>query len=317
MKFGVVGVGYFGRHYVRLLSSMPGAELYAVSRVSSEYHDEVSHFLKASIKIYKKPAELFRDSAIDCVVIAAPTSAHFSLAKQALEAGKHVLVEKPMTSTLTEAEKLEVLVKKSGRIFMVGHQYLYNDYIRYLKSEIEKESLGKIRYILAEHLYLRPAEDDVGCFWETATHELAIIDYLFSPGKIKEVQGKMASFSDVGKSDFDGFKDDFAAVWIDFAGAPPAQITVSWMYPEKVRRFTVVGEGGSAVFDELRKEQLMFQTGFRRKETRFEAAAREPLRNELEHFIECVREGRTPLTGIEHGMRVTEYLNAVYQALNV
>src|SRR3989338_5525550 len=129
LRFGVVGVGYFGRHYVRLLPEIEGAKLYAVSRIAKKYEEEGAPFISEDTRRYAEPEELLQDPKVDCVIIAAPTFFHFKLAQRALEAGKHVLLEKPMTRTLREAELLQKAVKKSGRIFMLGHQYIYNDYI--------------------------------------------------------------------------------------------------------------------------------------------------------------------------------------------
>ncbi len=193
------------------------------------------------------------------------------------------------------------------RSFMVGHQYLYNDHINRLKSELNKGTLGRIRYVWGEHLYPGPIRSDVGCFWETATHELAIIDYLFSPKRIREVRGSRNDLTGSGR-------DDFASVWIEFEAAPPAAVTVSWMYPEKIRRLAIVGEKGSAVFDEQRNEKLKFYLG--EKILVPQIAAGEPLRNELEHFIKCVREGKKPLTDIEHGVRITRYLDTIQSLIS-
>lgn len=322
LHFGIIGVGYFGKNYVRLLKEIDGVSLSAVARVSVGIDRDLPHLIPSNVR-RQDPEELLSDPEIECVIIAAPTSFHFELAKKALEAGKHVLVEKPMTRTLEEARALKAAVERTGRIFMVGHQYLYNDYIRRLKNEIERGSLGKVRYIFAEHLYLRPAKDNIGCFWETATHELAIIDYLFSPKKVLELRGKMADFAGRGL-------DDFAAVWIDFDGAPPLYLTVSWLYPEKIRRMAIGGERGSAVFDENSEEKLKFFSlkipsapSFLKSETAGEPQVkltkievREPLKNELEHFIGCVRERKRPLTDINHGVRIIEYLHTIYEKVS-
>lgn len=285
LKCAVIGAGNFGKHYVRLLQDIKGMSLGTIGDQGN----------------WK---DIMTDSQIDCVVIATPAAHHFTIAKTALEAGKHVLLEKPMTRTLAEAERLKSAVRRSGRIFMVGHQYLYNDHINRLKSELNKGTLGRIRYVWGEHLYSGPIRSDVGCFWETATHELAIIDYLFSPTKIREVHGSLRDLTGSGL-------DDFASVWIEFEAAPPAAVTVSWMYPEKIRRLAIAGEKGSAVFDEQSDDKLKFYIG--KNAVTPQVEAREPLRNELEHFIECIREGKKPLTDIEHGVRITEYLDVIHQ----
>lgn len=283
LKCAIIGAGRFGKHYLRLLGEMQGIKLAAVGG-------------------RKDWREVISRPEIDCVIIATPVSTHFEIAKATLEAGKHVLLEKPMTRTLKEAERLRSAVYRSGRIFMVGHQYLYNDYIIHLKSEIEKGTLGKIIYFFAEHLYPGPIREDVGCFWETATHELAIIDYLFSPKKIRGVHGSMCDLTGNGR-------DDFASALIEFEKAPPVAITVSWMYPEKIRRLVIVGERGSAVFDEQRDEKLKFYLSEKILVPRI--AQREPLQNELKHFIDCIKNKKVPVTDIKHGVFITEMLHKI------
>ena len=288
LKCAVIGAGNFGKHYVRLLQNIKGMSLGAIGD-RGNWRDVIA------------------DPQIDCVIIATPVSTHFSIAKAALEAGKHVLLEKPMTRTLKEAERLKSAVRRSGRVFMVGHQYLYNDYINHLKKELNKGTLGRIRYVWGEHLYSGPIRRDVGCFWETATHELAIIDYLFSPKKIRVVRGSINNLTGNGL-------DDFASVLVEFEKAPPVFITVSWIYPEKIRRMAIIGEKGSATFNEQRDEKLKFYLGGKILVPRI--VQKEPLRNELEHFVSCVREGKKPLTDIEHGVRITKYLDLVYKKVH-
>lgn len=318
LHFGVVGVGYFGRHYVRLLKELEGVMLSAVSRVSKKYEAEVFRFLTEGVRRYEKPEELFQDSKVECVIIAAPTRFHFELAKRALEAGKHVLLEKPMTRTLEEAELLRTTVEKSCHIFMVGHQYLYNDYIRRLKQEIERGAMGPPCYVFAEQLYSGPIRSDIGCFWESATHELAIIDYLFTPGSIAAAEGIGIDLACSGR-------DDFAVVNLLFESGLRATIVTSRLFLEKVRRLSIMGDRGMALFDDRKEtEKLSFsfrqypETGSPRERImKPRIKAREPLENELAHFIDCVRRNATPLTDIKHGMRITGMLQAAREAIRI
>lgn len=288
----VIGAGRFGKHYVRLLGEAKGAKLVAVGGRENWQ-------------------ETIVQPDINAVIIATPVSTHFEIARMALEAGKHVLLEKPMTSTLAEAEGLERIVKAQKRIFLVSHQYLYNDYINRVKEEIGRGVFGKILYFFAEHLYPGPIRNDVGCFWETAPHELAIIDYLFRPEKILQSNGRAIGFYGNGR-------DDFASANVAFSGDLYTSLVVSWLAPEKVRRFTFVGEKGAAVFDERQDAKLKFyfpattQSSFKDANIIIPTVdAQEPLRNQLEHFIRCIRNGEKPLTGIDHAMRVMKMLNVI------
>ncbi len=322
LAFGVVGAGYFGRHYIRLLRDMPGAMLRAVADRSGHAAEKNGVVLSASVRRFTDARDLFADPEIDCVVIATPASSHAALVEEALAAGKHVLVEKPMAMNGEEAERMRTAVEKSGRTFMVGHQYVHNDHIRHLKKELDEGLLGNIKYVFAEHFSFGPIRSDIGCFAEMAVHELSLFDYLFSPGEIRRVAGRSVDFLASGR-------DDFTSVEVSFAGGLAMAIAVSWFAPEKIRRMTIVGDRGMAVFDDRRVEKLKFflhpypvaplaeGSGshfmeFAESEIITPAIeAAEPLRNQLEHFISCVQTGIQPASGISHGLRVTSMMDAI------
>ncbi len=318
LRFGIIGTGYFGRHYIRLLQEIEGVLLVGVAARTNE---EIGG-LSGSFKKYASANDLLRDPDIDCVVIATPPSTHANFAIFALENNKHVLLEKPMAVSLDEAWAIADIARKSNQICMIGHQYCYNDHIRYLKKELEKKTIGEIKFLVVEHFYPGPIRLDTGCFWETATHELAMIDYLFSSPRAIDITGRMVDMSGSGK-------DDFATAVIAFDNGLTASITTSWFMPEKTRRIVVAGDNGQAVFDEKKIPPLMFYTQpypvcespefhtshfFKisdNKKITPDVNPREPLRNQVEHFIECIKEHRVPVTDVEHGMRVTKLLHDI------
>lgn len=310
LRFGLLGLGSFGKNYVRLLQSMKGAELAAIASRSEEtlakFKDSVP---KTTIKTTDSSA-ILKNPGIDCVIIATPPSTHFSFAKEALENGKHVLLEKPMVQSLGEAKKLRIAAKKSGSTFMVGHQYVYNDFIRYLNGRIKEELFGNIRYVLGEHL-CSPARPDIGSLWDAGTHQLSMIHYLFNPGKIVEVAGRGVALSKKGF-------DDFTAATIKFETGLLATIIVSRFDQKKTRKLAIVGDRKMAVFDDAEeKNKLKFfpgNSGNSEPELP-QVAAKEPLLNELEHFVRCVRTGETPLTGIDESYAVTEWLDKISKGL--
>lgn len=324
LKFGIVGLGYFGKHYPRLLKEFEGVTLVAVASRTRDAFERLGELLPSAVERHTDARKVFMHPEVDCVIIATPPSLHFGMAKTALGAGKHVLIEKPMTTSLKEARALEAAVAKSGRVFMVGHQYLYNDYIRTLKEKLNAGLIGPVRYLFAEHTYLGPIRADIGCFWETATHELAIIDYLFSPGKLAAVEGQSGGVAD---------REDYAVASLKFESGLEAVIFVSWFLPEKVRRMMFAGSGGSALFDDRALDQKLkfvirpypesvpagaYSQFLDAKDTEVltpAVAASEPLKNQLAHFIESVRTGSAPLTDIAHGLRVTELLDTVSQRI--
>ncbi len=309
LRFGVIGVGYFGKHYVRLLADFPGAQLVATATRASE------------------TAAVIRNPDVDCIVVATPASTHYQIAADALAAGKHVLVEKPMVLALRDAKALAELVKRKSRVLLVGHQYLYHDYIRVLRAELQRGALGAVRYLYAEHLYCGPLRRDVGAFWDSATHVLALVDYLFGSCRIIDAVGTSVSMAG-------GRQDDFTAGTVTFTGGLMLTLVVSRFAPEKVRRFVLGGTGGLAIFDDTEPQAKLkllpiaypgsdaggHSSHFLTAMPEFvvvDVAAHEPLRNQLAHFIDCVIAGTAPLTDVAHGNRVTAGLEFIAQRFGV
>ncbi len=305
LRFGIIGIGNFGKHYVRLLNGAEGAELIAVASRSPERFKLFENILPENIIKTIDATALINNAEVDCVVIATPSSTHFSLARQALAAGKHVLVEKPMVTTLAEAIELKKTVENSKNTFMVGHQYVYNDYIRFLKRYIDTGALGKIKNISAEHAS-STMRTDIGCFMDVAPHQLSIINYML---------GVSGTISAEAKGTFKNGLDYAANVKIKFESGLTASLSAACIAPKKIRKFTIVGENGSAVFDDTAENNKLkiFLRG--------EAPAipiidaKEPLQNQLNHFISCIKTGKTPLTGIESSYQVSEWLDKIQNIL--
>jgi|SRR3989344_3062301 len=305
LRFGLIGLGNFGRHYARLLQNIDGAELTAIANISSEKFKLFENILPKNIIKTTDTIGLINNPKIDCVVIASPSSTHASLAKQALSAGKHVLVEKPMAITLAEASELKKIAERSKNTFMAGHQYVYNDFVIFLKKYIGNGVLGKINSVSAEHA-LSPVRTDVGCFMDVAPHPLSIINYLFNSGSIINVEAK---------SDFKNGLDYATNAKISFESGLTARLNLSWLGREKIRKLTLVGENGTAVFDDnAEKDKLKIFVRGKAPEVP-EILAKEPLRNQIEYFISCISTGKTPMTGMESSYRVSEWLDKVQNTI--
>lgn len=299
LEFGIIGVGRFGKHYARLLSNFSGVNLKKTANNSVEAH------------------ELLKDKTIDCVIIATPASKHFQLINQAISFGKNVLVEKPMVTTTAEARSLQADLVQKPVIFMVGFQYVYNDYVRCLKKIIEENNVGKILYLLGEHLYCGPIRADIGSFQDAAAHELSIINYLFGPGSIKEINGQSLNFSSLGQ-------DDFTAVTINWVNGLQSHLITSRFAPQKTRRLTIVGDKKTIIFDDIKIEGKISVfdqiypsvDGFKNTTKSISinsnigvvpvVEAKEPLYNQIEHFIKCVQQNEQPITNIEFGSLIVE-----------
>jgi predicted dehydrogenase len=291
LNFGVIGAGRFGRHYVRLLKEILGVKLAAVAG-----------------KTQGNAEAVLADPGIDCIVIASPASTHFEYIIKALAAGKHILVEKPMVLSIAEAEDIKEPVKASGKVFMVAHQYLYNNAVLYLQQQIKAGVLGKIEQVNIEHLYPGPIREDVGVFWDAAPHEFAILDLLLGPVFIKTAVGKKKYIA--GEP-----VEDYVEADAEFSNGTKLNLTLSSNSPIKTRKRVFIGEKGSAIFDDSDNNNfLQILTGG--QDVRPQIEASEPLLNELLHFIGCVQGNKLPFTDIEHGLRVVKNMESVYRHLD-
>lgn len=314
LRFGLIGLGNFGKHYARLLQELPNVSLTAASSQQMETFTTYRDLLSPDTLKTTDANEILRHPEINCVIIAAPASTHFTLITKALEAGKHTLVEKPMAVNMDEAEALRALAKKYNRICMVGYQYVYNDYVVALKNLLPK--LGAIQYVFGEHQSPGPLRSDIGVFADAGVHDLAIIYFLFNPGPITQASGGALGLETTKL-------EDFASAIIHFTSGLRAHILTTRYAPEKIRKFTIVGELGIAqINDRLETNKLRFWPyTYPKSATNAPlssiyynlpdpeiptVSAREPLRNQLESFINSVRTNTKPITNIDFGYEVTQ-----------
>ena len=256
LRFGLIGHGRFGKHYERLLGQIPGVELAGIA---------TRHTTTSVEDILKNPV-------IDAVIIATPASTHADIIRKSLGARKHVLVEKPMVMSVAEANTIKPLL--NDRIFMVGYQYLFNQSIRGLKNKLP------VHYYLGETMSDGPLRDDISVFMDAGVHDLSIIEYLFSPGKVIAAEGQHHS--------------DFAAITVTFANGLRAHLVTSRVFPEKIRRITLANANSGLLFDDRAVKQK-----------------NEPLRNEFEHFIDCIKNGKQPLTDFTFGLQITKHCDHI------
>ncbi len=271
----LVGVGRWGKNIIATLETIPVVKL---------------KYLCA-----RNWPELLEKKDLEAVIIATPPSTHASIAIPFLERGIPVFVEKPMVLSVTEAEKLRAVVKKSRQVFMVGYQYLYNDYINYLKKELGGGAFGKILVVKSEHL-VSPPRPDVDIFWDAGPHPLSIFQYFFTPQKLISAEGEI--------------KHDSVSVKVKFEKAPELKIIASCFGKVKTRKLSIVGEKATAVLDEiLEKNKLAITKNGQTINPQIDF--RPPLRNELEYFIQCLETGAIPLTSIDFGYIITEWLEEI------
>lgn len=314
LRFGVIGWGYWGPKITRNLESLSHASVSIVADLDPQRLLSLS-IDQPWIRTTIQPEEVF-DSDVDAVVIAAPVRAHYQLARQALLHNKHVLVEKPLTASVAEAEELVALARARGRILMVGHTFEYNPAVNELKKLIECGDLGKIYCIEAERVNLGLFRNDVNVIWDLAPHDISILLYLLGkkPERVK-VQAHAHLRQNI---------QDVAHLNLDFADGMNAHIHVSWLHPCKVRRVTVIGDLRMVVYDDTNPAEMIkvYNKGadiYADPVVSYRYGAItiphidwiEPLRLECEDFAQAIRSGQSPRASGEIGLEVVRVLEAI------
>lgn len=264
--------------------------------------------------------------AVEAVVIATPASTHFALADAALRAGKHVLVEKPIATKLTDADKLCELAANIDRVLMVGHVFVFNAAVRCVKDLLTRRHLGRVYYMSMQRTNLGPIRTDVNAAWDLAAHDISIANYW--------LETQPESVSAVGTGWINDGLDDVVFATLRYPGNVLVNFHASWLHPRKNRDITVVGDRRMLIFDDLSaglpvrvydkqvQNTAMPETfdgtlaAFRTMVHEGEMStpsveASEPLRNECEHFLECIESGTRPVTDASFGLAVVRALDAV------
>ncbi len=247
LRFGVIGWGYWGPKIARNLDSLSHA---AVTMVADTDAYRLTNLAvnQPWIQTTTLNEDIFR-SDVDAIVIATPVSTHFQLAREALLHGKHVLVEKPLTANVSQAEELVALAQEQQRILMVGHTFEYNPAVNELRKLVQNGELGKIYCIEAERVNLGLFRNDINVIWDLAPHDISILLYLLDqrPERIK-VQAHAHVQSNI---------EDVAHLDLEFADGMNAHIHVSWLHPCKIRRVTVIGDARMVVYDDTNPAEMI------------------------------------------------------------
>lgn len=324
INVGVVGCGYWGRKHVRVFSELPDSRVAAVCDMDKALAREASKPYHPAL--VTNDFEKLLDSDVDAVVVATPPQSHYRLALQALMEGKHVLVEKPFTTSEAEARHLIQVAQEKELMLMVGHTFLYNPAVNYLKELIGRGRLGEPFYIYSSRLNFGIIQRDINVIWDLAPHDLSIVLYLLDRSPVSlAVQGAAGLSLD---------QCPVAHLDLRFSGDVHAHIHVSWLHPFKVRQLTIIGSQGMAVYDDMdaespiriydRKVKCSGKNGGPRAPSlTYEYGdiqlphipGAEPLRREGAHFLTCIREGATPMSDPWSGLRVVSILEAAEKML--
>lgn len=324
VRVGVIGYGYWGSKHVRVLAGLPNVEVTVIENRPQRLREALTSFPAA-----RTCSTLEEATHLDAVVIATPPCSHALVALQALRSGLHTLVEKPLATSVAEAEEIVEAASASGCTLMVGHTFEYNAAVWKLKEIINSEEFGRILYIHTARLSLGRYQNDCNVIWDLAPHDISIVSYLLD--EYPEVASAWAQ-RNVGE-----LHADVAYLRLDFPRASvPAFVHVSWLDPNKVRRVTVIGEHKMAVYDDLAGEERIriYNAGVTPAQlgegpAPFEMPVTyrtgditspyvdfdEPLLVQDSHFVECVRSGRKPSTDGERGLEIVKVLQATDEAL--
>lgn len=318
LRFAVIGWGYWGPKIARNLDGLPHAAVTMVADMDERRLGSVmlnQPWIRTTTSL-----EEVLDSDVDGVVIATPVRTHYQLAKAALMRGKHVLVEKPLTANVAEAEELVALAKGLNLVLMVGHTFEYSPAVNELRKLIQNGDLGKIYCVETERVNLGLFRNDINVIWDLAPHDVSILLYLFgkTPDSIK-IQAHAHLQSHIC---------DIAHLDLGFAGGMTAHIHVSWLHPCKIRRVTVIGDARMVVYDDTNPAEMIkvYNKGADVHADpvvsyRYGAITiphidwMEPLRLECEDFANSIRQGTLPRAHGAVGLAVVQVLAAAQEAL--
>jgi predicted dehydrogenase len=323
-KVGLIGAGYWGPNLARVLNQSRRYDFRAVCDIDSRNVEKVIGQYRA-VRGFCNVSELL-ESDVEAVVIATPISTHFELAKQALLAGKHVLVEKPLAHTSSCCEQLVSLAERKNLTLMTGHTFIFSPPVRKVKELIETGSLGELYYISLSRVNLGLYQKDVDVIWDLAVHDISILlHWLNAIPKHARALGRAC----VQKN-----KNDVAFLWLEFAEGLIASIEISWLSPQKLRRSMVVGSKRTVVYDDTEPNEKIkiydrgviahqpesfgeFQMTYRLGDMVAPNLSNiEPLLAEVEHFADCLKTGARPTTNGVFGTTVVRILEAVVESIH-
>lgn len=324
---GVVGYGYWGPNLVRNFFDVADCRVISVSDLDPDRLAAARRRYPA-IHTASDPGDLIADPRIDAVVIMTPGSTHFELALDALRAGKHVLVAKPLTTTSDHAARLIDEAERRGLVLMVDHTYVFTGAVRKIHEVVNGGSFGDIFYYDSVRVNLGPYRHDVNVIWDLAAHDLSIMDYVLAP--------RPCAISATGITHVRGSVENVAYVTAFFETDMIAHIGVNWIAPVKVRQTLIGGSRKMIVYDDLEpseKVKVYNQGTIVDTEESAESVHRllaayrtgdmwapkldttEALASEARHFAECIGGGRAPLTDGHVGLRVVRLLEAATKSM--
>lgn len=322
IKIAQIGYGYWGPNLARNFFELSGCSLKYICDLQEKNLRKAGEKYP-SVKLTKNYEQILADNTIDAVVIATPVSTHFPLAKKFLEAGKHILVEKPLCASVEEAEKLMNISEKKKRIVLVSHTFLYSPPVIRMKELLDKKTLGRLFYIDSSRVNLGLFQPDVSVVWDLAPHDASIMIYWLS-----EIPQAVACH---GKSYIRKEIFEVAYITLFFSKKIVAHLHISWLAPCKLRRTVLIGSKRMAVYDDIEpveKIKIYNEGVVKNPETfgEFQLTYRsgdiisphlpvvEPLKNECADFLESIEKNKKPKSDIAHGVSIVKVLAAAEES---
>lgn len=315
----VIGYGYWGPNIVRNFFNTPGCTLGLVADSRPERLASLAKVFP-SIQAVSDADSVIDSQQVEAVIIATPVFSHYTLAKKALEQGKHVLIEKPMTASVKEADELINLALQKGLTLMVDHTFLYTGAVQKIKELIDQEIIGTTRYFDSTRINLGLFQPDVNVLWDLAPHDISILSFL--------IKDTPVSVNATGISHTHNHIENIAYMTVNYDCDFIAHFNCSWTSPVKVRQTLIGGDRKMVVYNDLEPSEKVrvYDTGFNHKtdEDRTtimvdyrtgdvfipKISAREALSGVAEDFIQSILQKREPLANAILGMRVVQILEA-------
>lgn len=324
MKFGVIGYGYWGPNVARNVASLDGSELIAIAD-SDAAARERAHKAHPEARILANATDLIRSPDVDAVAVITPVWSHYELARAALDNGKHVFVEKPLTATSAQAEELIALAARKNLHIMVDHTFLFTGAVQKIRQLLQDGTLGSLFYYDSTRVNLGLFQHDINVLWDLAPHDLSIMDHLINIAP----EGVVAT----GQKHLNGL-EDVAFMTLYFPNQVIAHINVNWLSPVKVRTTLIGGEKRMLVWNDLEADEKIkiydkgvnittcegvygLLVSYRSGDMWAPQLERaEALRQELSYFVNCIDKGEVPHNDGIAGLRVVKMLEAATRSLN-
>ncbi len=258
IKVGIVGYGYWGKNLVRNFNALDTCDLVYVCEKNASLAEKCTK-LYPNIKVVSDYAILLNDDTVDAIVIATPVDTHYPLSKAALLAGKHVLVEKPLTSSLAEAEELLELASSNNLLLMVDHTFLYTGAVQYMKKMVDNDAIGRLQYIDSTRINLGLFQHDVNVLWDLAAHDISICLHLMGKDPL--------SVDAIGVSHTANEIENIAYLTLKFEDNLIAHFNCSWISPVKIRQMLIGGDKKMILFNdnEPTEKIKIYDTGYEAK----------------------------------------------------